>query len=571
MPNAISSPNAPYYLLNFERALAWISERYNDLFDALERAFLIEFGRLPLVSRALLVRMLMRKGPHFRASKLRYDEIGCPLQAAAPLVSLGWVNADTALTIEELFPLVTRAELSTLFGDAAVRKHCRKPELLDVLRATYGTEARPYRGWNTTAATPERVLQVTIAPLCDRLRLMFFGNLQQDWSEFVLADLGLLRYETVAFSQSARAFQRRADIDAYLSLQACREAFDALIAGDVLDESAFLRTLSEAAVTIRIENAWIEMRRAKLLYRIGYRAEQQQDWDLALEIYAQCRWPEARYRRIRVLERGGRYGEAFTLGLQVGGEPASEAEHQRVMRMLSRLARRLGEPIARRPPSPAIERAALVLARPAEPTSVEHVVRAHLHTPHAPAYYVENALINSLFGLLCWDAVFEPVQGAFFHPFQRGPADLHAPDFHTRRAEPFERCLAQLDTGAYRDTIIHHLHEKAGMQSPFVFWGVLNDELVTLALACLPAAHLKLWFIRLLDDIRSNRSGLPDLIRFWPDERRYELIEVKGPGDRLQDNQIRWLSYCAQHGMPTRVVDVRWADDAADALTGASA
>jgi VRR-NUC domain len=76
----------------------------------------------------------------------------------------------------------------------------------------------------------------------------------------------------------------------------------------------------------------------------------------------------------------------------------------------------------------------------------------------------------------------------------------------------------------------------------------------------LPAAHLKLWFARLLDDIRENRSGLPDLIRFWPDERRYELIEVKGPGDRLQDNQIRWLQYCVRHGMPVRVVDVRWAE-----------
>jgi hypothetical protein len=65
----------------------------------------------------------------------------------------------------------------------------------------------------------------------------------------------------------------------------------------------------------------------------------------------------------------------------------------------------------------------------------------------------------------------------------------------------------------------------------------------------------------LLRDIRGNRSGLPDLIRFWPAERRYELIEVKGPGDRLQDNQIRWLAYCAQHGIPVRVLDVRWADE----------
>src|SRR5271167_1003416 len=82
-PYGVSSPpsGAPSYLLNFERALAWLAERYDDVFGADERSFLGEFGRLPQASRALLVRMLMRKGTLFRASRLSYDEIGCPLQA----------------------------------------------------------------------------------------------------------------------------------------------------------------------------------------------------------------------------------------------------------------------------------------------------------------------------------------------------------------------------------------------------------------------------------------------------------------------------------------------------------
>jgi hypothetical protein len=229
--------------------------------------------------------------------------------------------------------------------------------------------------------------------------------------------------------------------------------------------------------------------------------------------------------------------------------------------MLPRLQRRLGQPVARAAGARAIERSALVLSRPTAPCSVEYAARDSLSSPQAPVHYVENALINSLFGLLCWEPVFAALPGAFFHPFQRGPADLHAPDFQARRAVQFDACLAQLDSGAYRATILRHLESKAGRQSPFVFWGMLTPELVAQALDCLPAAHLKLWFERLLRDIRSNRSGLPDLIRFWPAERRYELIEVKGPGDRLQDNQIRWLEYCAQHGMPVRVLDVRWADE----------
>lgn len=551
-----------YYLLNFERALSWLSERYGDVLGPDERAFLSEFSRLPQASRALLVRMLMRKGTLFRASRLTYDEIGCPLQAATPLTALGWINARPLVSLDELFALATRPELQQMFAHlpAAGRKGIRKSDLLDALRAEHD-EARPYDGWH--AATTDRVFHVTVAPLCERLRLMFFGNLQQDWSEFVLADLGVFQYESVAFAPSSRAFQQREDVDVYLALHACREALDtpgALVDGATV--GALLATLE----TIETRNAWLETRRAKLLFRIGQHCERQHQWDAALTVYARCEWPGARHRRMRVLERCGRFDAAMVLASQAAEAPESEEERQRVARMLPRLQRQLGQPVARVTKARSIERSTLTLLRPAEPVSVEFAARDHLSRPQAPVHYVENALINSLFGLLCWEPVFAAIPGAFFHPFQRGPADLHAPDFHARRAAQFGACLAQLESGAYRETILRHLESKTGLQSPFVFWGILTPELVTFALDCLPAMHLKLWFERLLLDIRSNRSGLPDLIRFWPAERRYELIEIKGPGDRLQDNQIRWLEYCVHHGMPVRVVDVRWEDDALAAM-----
>jgi len=56
---------------------------------------------------------------------------------------------------------------------------------------------------------------------------------------------------------------------------------------------------------------------------------------------------------------------------------------------------------------------------------------------------------------------------------------------------------------------------------------------------------------------------MPDLIQFWPEERRYLMIEVKGPGDRLQDNQLRWLDFCARHQMPVQVCYVEWAGQTA--------
>ncbi|WP_338639919.1 VRR-NUC domain-containing protein [Burkholderia pyrrocinia] len=550
MTPASPTPPAFYYLTNFERALAWLGERYDDLLDHQEQAFVRDFATLPQASRALLVRMLMRNGSDFRASKLAYDEIGCTLDAAAPLVELGWVDPAPALTLDELFALSTKVDLLRIFPSLAAHAGERKPEWLERLRPAHDA-AQPLDAWCAQAG--DRVLRVTVGALCDRLRLMFFGNLHQDWSEFVLADLGVFQYENVPIAPSSRAFQQRGDVDAYLALQMCRDALDAW--PDDLPFDDLLRAID----AVGCAQPWLATRRAKLLFALGQTCERRADWAAALDAYTRSAWPGSRHRRIRVLERCGRDDDALALALDARGGFESDEERQRVERMLPRLQRRVGQRVERAAAAPDVPRETLVLVRPDAFVSVEFAVRDHLAQPASPVHYVENTLINSLFGLLCWEPVFAAVPGAFFHPFQRGPADLHAPDFAARRADAFAACFAQLDSGAYRDTIRRHFATKAGLQSPFVFWGVLTDELLDEALACLPAEHLRLWFARLLADIRSNRSGLPDLVRFWPGERRYELIEVKGPGDRLQDNQTRWLAYCVAHGIPVRVVDVEWA------------
>ena len=543
-------PHRYYYLHNFERALAWIAERYGDLLDDAERRFLADFQALPQASRALMVRMLMRRGPWFRATRLSYEEIPGTLAAAAPLAALGWLDAAAPMTLDELFGLHTKGELAAIFRDAPVKAGARKAELLEALRPLH-PPAQPYAAWHPRAAEP--VWRVMAADLCERLRLMFFGNLHQDWSECVLADLGVFQYETVAFDADSRAFQARADIDRYLALHACRQA---------LETGAQLDALLPAIDACASDNPWLEKRRGKLLLRIGQACERAQDWDAAQRVYALCAYPGARHRRIRVYERMARFDEALALAARAQAEPESEEECQRLARMMPRLLRGAGQAAAARRRAPAVARRDLSLPRPGQPMPVEFVARDHLHRDDAPVHYVENALINSLFGLLCWPAVFAPVPGAFFHPFQRGPADLDAPDFHQRREARFAQCLAQLDTPDYRDTILARYAEKRGVQSPFVFWGALSEPLLALALDCLPAAHLQLYFTRLLRDVKANRSGLPDLIRFWPGERRYELIEVKGPGDKLQDNQVRWLEYCVAHGMPVSVCHVSWQEDA---------
>lgn len=534
-----------YYLANFRKALDWLDTHHRDLMDDAELAFVANFVQLPLPSQALLVRLVMRKGVHFRASKLRYAEIGDIATAAGALLASGWLIEHAALTFDELGALLLKDELATHFADDLPGGSLKKSELLEHLRALH-TEPRSLADW--CPRLDERLLSLAIGPLCDRLRLMFFGNLAQDWSEFVLADLGIFRYEQVPITPGSRGFRSRQDVDDYLHLRLCREAFEA---GVTVPE--VLQQLGDFASA----SAHINERHQRLLLQLAQHLERAGELDSALTLYRDTRALGSRQRQIRVLERLGQDAEALALVEQVLEAPLNAEEAQLAGRARTRLRKRLGLPAAPKAAKLDADRLDLRLPRAA---SVELAVAAHLAEPDAPVHYVENTLICGLFGLLCWEAIFAPLPGAFFHPFHTGPVDLHRADFHTRRSELFAACLARLDDGSYRDAMRRTHAEKFGIQSPFVFWELLDAERLEQALACLPPAHLGAWFRRLLADIRENRAGMPDLIQFWPREGRYRMIEVKGPGDRLQDNQKRWLAFCAEHGMPVSVCYVEWLD-----------
>jgi hypothetical protein len=540
-----------YYLNNFRQVLDWLGLRYADVMSAREHGFIREFNTLPPASQGLLVRMVMRKGIHFRASKLNYVEIGDIAAAAQPLLDHGWLDDSAALTLAELFDVLLKAEILQAFGAFIEQPKGRKDEWFPLLAEQFA-EAQTLRAW--APQLPDRLFSLTLMDLCDRLRLMFFGNLYQDWSEFVLADLGIFTYEKVEFCADSRGLRSREDVDACLFLHQCQLRFEA---GEPLEE------IVEQINAVHFDNPWLRRRQAKALFQIGQYGERIGDFALALSVYRDCAYPGARLRMIRVLERCGEYALALELGTLAEQAPQSAAEQQGLQRIVPRLRRKLGGPPLKRAKAREVERLDLHLPRVDPTRSVEFHVQAHLHADDGPVHYVENSLINSLFGLLCWPAIFAPVPGAFFHPFQRGPVDLLSEDFLERRAELFQACLGELDDGRYAETIRQRFVDKWGIQSPFVFWGALNEALLEQALACLPAEHLKHWFKRLLLDIKANRAGMPDLIQFWPQHKTYRMIEVKGPGDRLQDNQLRWLEFCHEHQMPVAVCYVQWAEQSA--------
>jgi hypothetical protein len=540
-----------YYLNNFQTVLSSLELRYADLLSPEERQFIGNFRQLPRASRALLVRLVMRRSAFIRASRLKYPEIGETSSAAAPLVDKGWVDEVPDMHVDELQRLLSKAELLDHFALSRAYGKFRKPELAAILQAQY-PESRPFRAW--CGKSLDRVYHLVARPLCERFRLMFFGNFHQDWTDFVLTDLGLFAYEKVPASLHSPAFLSRAHIDAFQQIYLCRQS----LAEDLpLDE---LMAAIPAPIT---DSAWLEDHRQKLLFQIARGYERQGNPAAALAIYAACTHRGARLRRIRLHERARDWKAAHELCQIAQQTPENEAERQQLRRLVPRLHRKLGLEKTETPAAPDVPTFEMVLEVPRSDYAVEHSVRDRLAQSaegHSSIHYVENGLVNSLFGLLCWKAIFAPIPGAFFHDFQYGPADLASDCFVERRQSQFAGCLAQLDSHQYKTTIRECLAAKSGIRCPFIAWGLLSDSLLESALACFPALHLRLWFEWILRDVQENRAGFPDLVQFWPRERRYRLVEVKGPGDQLRDNQRRLLEFCVSHDMPVSVCRVRWAE-----------
>jgi hypothetical protein len=74
-------------------------------------------------------------------------------------------------------------------------------------------------------STEEPLYRVRVVSMATRFRLLFFGTFRQEWSEFVLAQLGIFKFEPVAIDHDSRPFASRNDIECFYAVYDCREAF----------------------------------------------------------------------------------------------------------------------------------------------------------------------------------------------------------------------------------------------------------------------------------------------------------------------------------------------------------
>lgn len=535
-----------YYVNNFHTLVGHVTSLYSDLLTNEEKRWYEAICLSNDEAQRLYIRLLGRKGSFFRLSRLDYSEIEDLRRAAAGLDKQGLVCCEPPQQLASLLSAFTKPELLKILELNDLRALSR-PQLIQHIeqsdedsKVCFVMRLQSQDQWICVTGHAHWML----------MQLCFFGNLYQDSSEFIVSQLGASTYADYTIEPSARAFTSREQIDAHWQYFECTAVYETLNQRSGSELYDFSQTLpqpigSDKNLLRRTDRLRVTI--ARQLERLGH-------FEHAMLLYEACVTPPARERRIRRLMKELSWDEAHQIAQSVLAKPHNEAELLVVQRLSIQCKKSLGIPFKK----PAVFKPAstkLVLAN--QGFRVEEQAR-RFFAASGDCFHTENTLVNGVFGLFIWDIVFHPVPGVFFNPFQRAPADFYQPEFYQQRQELFQDRFKELTCPVhFRSRIELAFNQHFGKQNPLVRWQGLSVELLELSLERIPISHWQAMFDRILLSTRENTNGFPDLVHF-PDSGGYEFIEIKGPGDVLQENQRRWMKYFDQHDIACRVVHVSY-------------
>ena len=544
-------PDLPetYYLDNVLTLFEHVTDLYADLLDEPQLEFLDRFAALGPDASKLCIRLLNRSHDWYRRSKLKYPEIESLDAAIEELSQQGFLEIDTGIDKPTLLSLFTMPELRAVMPPG--QEKLRRNELEAALLETDDTATFE------ALRCSDNLLQIHHRDEYQICQMLFFGNMNQTMTDFVLRDLGLYQFETYTIDTAHRPYRSTLEIRQHWLLYQLQTLFE-------LSDLSDLVMLNELADMIpdNIEPYAPAYRKSEhLRYEIARQLERIGELDAAIELYRQCRLPPSRERIARIHAQQGQHQEALDHCKRILEQPTDDSEVQFACQFAARLAKRhaLAAPESLEQHRITHQPMVVELELPGQ-DSVEIAVAEYYLACEGDnsCYYVENSLFNAVLGLLIWDVVFAPLPGAFFNAFQYRPSDFYEPDFCTRRGDLLNKVWNSVnDNEDIWNIVSSRWQQKQGLLNPFVNWQNVDLDIIRLALERIDFQHWHAVFQRILRDLRNNRSGFPDLVLF-PAGGGYCLVEVKGPGDTLQKNQQRWMQYFHQHNIPHHIAAVTW-------------
>jgi len=534
--DSFPSLESEYYLENLERLFETVESVYRDLLTIEEMQFLFQWNLLPRKSKMLYARLIARKGNYFRVSKLSYKEIGNIEEAARSLLSCGLLSIEFLGEPFELLSLFTKDEILRVGLDLGVIpleiRSSRKDQIINLL----STEDLVIGKLKES----HQIYTILMKHLLDHFLLLYFGNCRQDLTSFILSQLGIQKHEAYIFSESTRLFNCREDIEMMLKL---KRASDTLAWANSHQLDSEIEGLLDLVVSFKEnKNLSIAKRQGRLCNHLGKFYERTGQQEKALKCYQKTSLPPSRERQARLLKKHSCVKEYDKL-LQEMAE-SSQSPEEWYFSMDTREKQRWRRKL---------DKESVVLEYRG---SVEE---AASHFIGGTCFFSENLLWQSLLGLSIWDIIYSPVEGAFVNAYQLGPLDLNDPHFYSKRQQEIENRLSFIKNDPdWSEKVMETWNKKHGLANALVHWNYLDTVPFQMVLDSIPGLVFSQIFRRMLSHLRVYRTGFPDLIDVGNPEsdHPFELIEVKGPGDQLRPNQLAWLYFFQNKGIPARILQV---------------
>ena len=523
-------PPEDYYQNNCRTLFSFVLEHYADLLSAPDIAQLRRYLSLTDDAQRLFARLLTRKGPLIRLDSLNYAEIQDLNAALEQLVATQFICLNAPASGDQILAVARKAEVAAL-SPRRLTKAARKDEWVVHVLSRYTDRQvcqRMLAQFNWLIIRQPRIWQL--------VRLLYFGDNQQDWSAFVIRDLGMVRYEP--WNMRTKRYESPQALQADLYFRRLSHL------SRRLEEHPNLADELSACLQIEVSNdRFIQARRERTLLRIGRWHERADQPQAAVAVYGRVSRHPARERIVRVLHRCGDEQAADQWLQRIRDEPLSEEEAQFAERFGKRQA-------GYQPPVTQIDIT--------EATSdIEQQALDLVLQPGEWGAHVENALLRTMTGLVYWQVIFADVAGAFTNPFQSGPHDLYREEFLQPRLKQLQ--ILEADLQADEDLELHLLtvyKSKRGIANSLVDWQMFTEFSLRDVLDAMPIDDIRRLTQFLIRNLHSRGAGLPDLLVVHG-PKHYELIEVKGPGDQLQPGQRVWFKHLARMGIPARVLRLR--------------
>jgi len=419
--------------------------------------------------------------------------------------------------------------------------------------------------------TPDAVplVQVRHLNLFRRLNRTYLHNHDGDSSRLVLSDLGLYRNVDYSMTEGSGRFRNRKELRRYEI--ALHDSLQPIAQADCLDVAY------KALKQLRDQDRPVDYRwrfsghrfHERTLLRATLQAEKTCGPHAVIEIYQNA---------IRLpLHDPTHFIHRLALCLGRAGRPENGVEicqnHEtkgptgyRLTRTGRRLARKANfvwsgsvlppkpKPVALKIPYP---RKAAKWHTENGPQTIEKAVIQHLSKHKRIAFHAENSFWTTLFGLLFSDAIFAPIPGMLPSPYLRAPLDLGSPGFRRRRTPIVERIFNQIRKGG-APALVRTAHQKLeGRHIKGVVWSRFPESLLRAVCEQIQEETLAFIMNQMVDQWHDAGRGMPDLVVLGCEEQtdigielpgHLFLAEIKGPTDRLRDEQHWWLSTLNQMG-----------------------